>query len=216
MITFHYPLLCHREYQPKQTKLFWCLGSISAGWMFAGMLLRILWMSGNVHFYFIGEVHPHRAPLPIQNLLSQGGLKAWTLKERKSRVAYWLWRVGSVIASAHKAVNQKRWLLLLIQAEDCCAAVVEVRKETWLTQHTHAHANTPLLCLQNNAIKGAESGLRGAAASGERSTWVNQVESASAEGRVTVSAYAWWTCRSMVAKWTMKAYATLVRKPQKQ
>lgn len=107
MITFHYPLLCHREYQLKQTKLFWCLWSISAGWMFAGTLLRFLWMSSNVHFNFIWEASTHKVPSLIPNLTSGGKIPLPEAWKGERRVAYWFWRAGSVIACAQKAVNQE-------------------------------------------------------------------------------------------------------------
>ena len=104
MITFHYPLLCHREYQLKQTKLFWCLWSISAGWMSAGMLLTFLWMSSNVHCNFIWEVGAHKVPLLIPNVMLGGG--------DFSR-AEWLIDFGelAIIDCMQKAVNRDKLLL---------------------------------------------------------------------------------------------------------
>lgn len=111
MITFHYPLLCHREYQLKQTKLFWCLWSISAGSVLQECYLDFYeWAATSIsissgrwarirslHWVQIFNIG-RKIPLP----------EAW---KGERGVAYWFWRAGSVIACAQKAVNQECSLL---------------------------------------------------------------------------------------------------------
>lgn len=139
MITFHYPLLCHREYQLKQTKLLWCLWSISASWMFAGMLLRFLWMSSNVHFNFIWEASAHKVPSLTPNLMFGGRFLSQKLERGERWVAYWFWRAGSVIACAQKAVNQECSLLFAYTSRRLlCSSCANAR--VWNLAH-YAHTD---------------------------------------------------------------------------
>lgn len=164
MITFHYPLLCHREYQLKQTKLFWCLWSISAGWMFAGMLLRFLWMSSNVHFDFIWEASTHKVPSLIPNFPSGGKSP---LLEAGRQSAGWSIDFGvlAVWLPVHRKLKSRALVaLLLIQVEDYCAAVVPMLEyETWPIKHTHTHTHIHQCYVVHNALKEPEHGLTGAA-----------------------------------------------------
>lgn len=169
MITFHYPLLCHREYQLKQTKLFWCLWSISVYlmlhiWMFAGMLLRFLWMSSNVHLNFIWEASTHKVPSLIPNFPSGGKsplLEAW----RQS--AGWSIDFGvlAVWLPVHRKLKSRALVaLLLIQVEDYCAAVVPMQEyETWPIKHTRARTHIHQCYVVHNALKEPEHELTGAA-----------------------------------------------------